>query len=189
MKTNCFICGKEINRRPCEFKKNRNFCSNKCAGKVYAIENRVRTTQWAKYQCILCKQNFEIPRWRIKQRPNCRYCSKQCRDNHRRTLVGPNNPGWLGGSPHRRNSRHWLIAREQVIKEQKGCCAACKKYVGKSLPVHHRRPFREFKNPIDAHSRANLIGLCQSCHMKLEPRIKNGKVYYPSLSDFLGHIL
>jgi predicted HNH restriction endonuclease len=40
------------------------------------------------------------------------------------------------------------------------------------LPVHHIKPFREFDHPEEANKPENLIGLCQSCHMKREPRVR-----------------
>ena len=186
----CQTCNKEFNKRPSQIGK-RNFCSNKCAGKAYAKElTGKKLSKWIVYKCKNCKSEFEIPKWRVKHRPNCTYCSNKCRDEYRHKFeTGPNNKGWLGGSSTRRQSRHWLIARMSVVKEQKGLCAICGKYCGNSLPVHHRVPYREFKSPSLANARSNLIGLCQSCHMRLEPRKRNGQIFYPSLSDLLGHIL
>ncbi len=36
------------------------------------------------------------------------------------------------------------------------------------MPVHHKRPFRLFWFASEANRRSNLVGLCQSCHMKIE---------------------
>jgi 5-methylcytosine-specific restriction endonuclease McrA len=56
------------------------------------------------------------------------------------------------------------------VAEQNGRCADCYVSVGKSLSVHHIRPFRLFRTASEANARDNLIGLCQSCHMAIEAR-------------------
>jgi predicted HNH restriction endonuclease len=49
--------------------------------------------------------------------------------------------------------------------------------------VHHIRPFREFRDSAEANQRENLIGLCQSCHMKTEPRIKGQSALQPQVNQ------
>ena len=98
------------------------------------------------------------------------YCSKSCRSEHRRVaLSGPNAPVWVGG-PKTYRGRDWQRTRMRVVIEQCGHCAHCSTFVGRSLPVNHIRPFREFQAPEEANRRENLIGLCQPCHMRAEPR-------------------
>lgn len=55
------------------------------------------------------------------------------------------------------------------------------RHVGKSLPVHHVKPFREFRTVEQANARSNLVGLCQSCHMRREhPPSPRRKAVHPA---------
>jgi 5-methylcytosine-specific restriction endonuclease McrA len=47
-------------------------------------------------------------------------------------------------------------------------CGKTQKQNGRSLDVHHIRPFRLFDNYTDANELDNLISLCMSCHGKAE---------------------
>lgn len=101
------------------------------------------------------------------------YCSRPCRDSFRRDhQSGPDSPFWVGG-PKTYRGRGWKRIRAAVVAEQGGKCADCGKYVGASLPVNHKIPFRYFESADAANVRSNLVGLCQSCHMKAEPRRDN----------------
>lgn len=98
------------------------------------------------------------------------YCTPKCRSEYRREhMSGENSIFWVGGKKTYRG-RNWQNLRLIVIDEQDGNCADCGTHKGKSLPVHHIIPFREFDSPDEANKRDNLIGLCQSCHMKREYR-------------------
>lgn len=124
-----------------------------------------------KFTCKQCQTTFYLKPWRAN-RPTQKnlFCSATCRSEHRKVaLSGPNAPDWVGG-PRTYRGRGWTIARQQVVTDQQGCCANCGVHVGPSLPVHHKRPFREFASVEAANQRENLIGLCQSCHMRLESR-------------------
>lgn len=168
------------------------FCSRQCQGRYYYPSRLTPNTKpnrtsykpgcnlgtshprWVepiRFECINCHQPFERKPWLARQRgARNLYCSKACRGEHRRaTLSGPNAPDWVGG-PQTYRGRGWLTIRARVVAEQGGVCAHCGKYVGKSLPVNHIRPFREFRSPAEANQRENLVGLCQSCHMRAEPR-------------------
>jgi 5-methylcytosine-specific restriction endonuclease McrA len=99
-----------------------------------------------------------------------RYCSAQCRDIYRRDHeAGPASPYWVGGAKTYRG-RDWKRIRLLVVREQEGTCAHCGLFVGDSLPVNHIRPFRWFATAEEANQRENLVGLCQPCHMRAEPR-------------------
>lgn len=103
------------------------------------------------------------------------FCSSQCRNDFRHTHEsGENSPFWVGG-PQTYRGKGWIAARSAVVERQSGICASCGKHVGKSLPVHHIKPFREFATPEKANSADNLVGLCQSCHMRLETRKTEGR--------------
>ncbi len=123
-----------------------------------------------KFACVFCQRSFTKKPWQTRGsgRTNA-YCSVKCRSEHRKTLNGPNAPDYVGG-PLTYRGRKWPTIRLQVVEDQAGNCERCKRHVGRSLPVHHIRPFREFTSTEEANRRDNLVGMCQSCHMKTEPR-------------------
>ena len=124
------------------------------------------------YTCKQCGQQFKRETYRMKSGSGHTgdYCSKACRDEYRQLHEsGAQSPFWVGG-PKTYRGRNWLRARAVVVADQSGACADCGRIVGDSLPVHHIRPYREFGSYAQANERSNLVGLCQSCHMKREPR-------------------
>lgn len=121
--------------------------------------------------CDHCGTTYSRKPWRANRADTRnRYCSRKCRDNHKRLVeCGPDSPLWIGGQQTYRG-RDWRRIRWEVVRSQCGTCAHCGKYVGRSLPVNHMRPYREFSSPTEANVRTNLLGLCQPCHMRAEPR-------------------
>jgi len=121
--------------------------------------------------CRNCGHTFERKPHRIG--PDGRtgdYCSNECRDEYRhKHQRGPDSPFWLGG-PDSYRGRNWQRIRRKVVAKQRGRCAHCGTLVGDSLPIHHITPFRDFESATEANRLDNLIGLCQPCHMKTEPR-------------------
>lgn len=196
----CETCGasKEVTRREVARGRGR-FCSSRCSGianaarlnatrpspKTYADKLRGYQKQgqdspgWkgggTSFVCKYCGKEFKRETYRLKANTGHTgdFCSKECRGVHRRDhQSGPNSPYWVGG-PKTYRGRNWLAARAVIVERQQGICAACGRYIGKSLPVHHIRPYREFNNYKEANDPSNLIGLCQSCHMKQEPRTRS----------------
>jgi len=123
------------------------------------------------YSCTNCGKRFEIKPWLERQNKSIsgnRFCCKKCHSEFvSREKSGEKSPMWVGGITTYRG-KGWLKARADAIKRDRGTCADCGKVVGKSIPVHHVRPFREFTSIAEANSIDNLICLCQSCHMKRE---------------------
>jgi 5-methylcytosine-specific restriction protein A len=80
---------------------------------------------------------------------------------------GEKSPFWVGGETTYRG-KGWVEARLSAVERDKGVCQSCGKVVGRSISVHHIKPFRLFDNIKDANALDNLICLCQSCHMRIE---------------------
>lgn len=188
----CETCGSQWLKLASQMKGGRGrFCSRRCkglaqhaqleparspnsgsftpGGQVGAAHPRWREP--ISFKCLNCNRDFLKKPWETRNTGAANiYCSKPCRSEHRRTaLSGPNAPDWVGG-PKTYRGRNWQRIRMRVVIEQCGHCAHCSKYVGRSLPVNHIRPFREFQTPEEANRRENLVGLCQPCHMRAEPR-------------------
>jgi 5-methylcytosine-specific restriction endonuclease McrA len=121
--------------------------------------------------CEYCKKDFSRKPWQLRIRGNKgRFCSTECRGSWRSEFAaGADAPDFVGGNNTYRG-RGWKKIRLIVVANQKGHCFVCDKYVGNSLPVHHKIPFREFSDELEANKLSNLVGMCQSCHMKHEPR-------------------
>jgi hypothetical protein len=127
--------------------------------------------------CTFCNATFERKPWEVngKHGHAGKFCSAACRDQYRAMQQsGANSPYWVGGIKTYRG-RDWLRTRKIVVLNQAGCCASCGKHVGDSLPVHHIKPYREFASAEEANQLSNLVGMCQSCHMKNEPNNRLAK--------------
>lgn len=139
------------------------FTSETVRGKAHPrwVEGRERV-------CERCANAFRQPPWLERQNGPARFCSAEC---FRKSGIfdGEKSPTWVGG-PTTYRGRGWLRARLVVVADQGGRCADCERLIGDGLPVHHIKPFRLFPSAAEANARGNLVGLCQSCHMKRERR-------------------
>ena len=117
------------------------------------------------FVCKNCNSVFYRHHWIVKQnKGKADFCSLKCKSSYwDANFPGDKNPNWVGGKMTYRG-RDWTKQREKVIKRSNGSCEICGKFIGKSLPVHHKKPYRNGR----INHLSNLIGVCQSCHMKLE---------------------
>lgn len=191
----CKVCEKPFSVRPYRAKTAR-FCSYACGGRFRGracrgrprpdmLGNKLRAGvrptnafqpghgtgednhNWKEsvtIACDHCQAEFHVKPW--EARKGARFCSRVCFELSG-VFVGPNSPCYVGGKNSRRG-RNWSAIRLRVVQKQHGKCADCDKLVGNSLPVHHKKPYREFDNAADANRESNLVGLCQPCHMKRE---------------------
>lgn len=136
-------------------------------------DKNARWVKPASFACQQCKATFERKPWEVaQQNGQPLFCSKACHGLFmRENFSGENSPHWVGGITTYRG-KGWLEARAKAVARDGGTCQDCGLIVGCSIPVHHIRPFREFTTPQEANSLDNLVCLCQSCHMKREPRKK-----------------
>lgn len=118
--------------------------------------------------CEHCGSGFKQKPWLARQNGVARFCGRECFEESG-CFDGEKSPHYVGGITTYRG-KGWLTIRVAVVEDQGGNCDMCGVHVGQSLPVHHKRPFREFETAEEANVRDNLVGLCQSCHMKSEPR-------------------
>jgi len=163
----CPVCRTVFYRKRAELTGS-NCCSRRCTG-IFVASKKIKGQHHVPVVCRNCGITTFWPPHRARKRL---YCSMACQCAYRRThQAGDQSPFWMGG-PKTYRGRAWLAIRAVVVVEQNGCCATCGRFVGTSLPVHHKRPFREFTSADAANERANLEGLCQSCHMHTEPRRK-----------------
>ena len=128
----------------------------------------MNSVQGNMYKCAYCGKEFEIKPWLERQNKSVsgrRFCSKGCHSKYMSEFKsGENSPLWVGGATTYRG-KGWLDARKKAVNRDGGYCVDCGKFVGESIPVHHIKPFREFKSAKKANTLDNLVCLCQSCHM------------------------
>ena len=205
----CEECGRGYWVKPYRRAKSR-FCSFECGGRFRARETlNVGPKPWAaknldghrhkspsrftservrgsnnpnwkepKYrECEKCGASFGLKPWVIRQNAS-RFCSRKCFEASE-CFVGESSSSWVGGQATYRG-RNWKAVRAEVVSDQGGDCFDCGRHIGNSLSVHHKRPFREFDDAETANERSNLVGLCQSCHMKWE---RNPKPVQTNLLD------
>jgi 5-methylcytosine-specific restriction endonuclease McrA len=122
--------------------------------------------------CHQCAKVFRRKPWLIRQNnKNSKvfFCSRACFTKSE-IWKGEKSPCWVGG-PKTYRGRGWKQARLKAVERDDGTCQGCGKRIGPSIPVHHRTPYREFATPEEANRLENLVCLCQSCHMRQEPRL------------------
>lgn len=159
-----------LNAAPKTHLKGNQFRAGKRPANAFASEdvkgrNNPKWTDGDLRTCQHCAKQFWQKPWQTRCNGPARFCGIECRGAAKPS--GPNAPDWVGG-PRTYRGRGWLLARKAVVAEQGGCCDMCGKHVGSGLAVHHIRPFRLFDTAEEANVRSNLVGLCQSCHMKAE---------------------
>ena len=193
----CEVCGEAFSVKPYRAKSAR-FCSLACGGKwhmsvrqmsgLHKAGNQYRkglrpsnafkaeevrgpnNPKWVdplEFKCANCGKAVHLKPWLARQnntRTGLRFCGQPC---FRSYMHGPNDPRYVGGIVTYRG-RGWREIRLVAVERDKGTCQECGKYVGQSIPVHHKRPYREFSTPQEANALENLICLCQSCHMRIE---------------------
>lgn len=140
------------------------FTSEQVSGK-----NNPRWVESIKMTCQQCGEEFERKPNEVNRKDHkYLFCSIACRvENFKTARAGENSPRWVGG-PKTYRGRGWKKTRLLAVARDNGTCQDCGKVIGNSIPVHHRRPFREFASAEEANHLDNLICYCQSCHMKNE---------------------
>jgi len=69
--------------------------------------------------------------------------------------------------------KNWEEIRNAIRARDQYTCQVCgKKETGTTHHVHHKIPFKSFKDPEAANRPDNLITLCFACHQRAEMRIK-----------------
>jgi hypothetical protein len=180
IKTNCFVCNKELYLNKYHFDKSKlHFCSLECFGKDRSIrftgENNP-TYYSIKTQCDFCKKDIEIKNHQLK-RTKKHFCSRKCCGQYKsKYLIGFKVYNFKGN--HNRNLRDfrgpgWNFARKQALIRNNYTCQICGKHkneLGKNPDVHHKIPYKIFGGSFykEANKLENLMTLCNKCHKEYE---------------------
>lgn len=165
----CQRCGKTFTR---ERNKPYKFCSHQCSHKG---RKQPRGITLAENTCEQCGQTYQRTPATIGK-----FCSSACWGKwHAEHDSGENSPFWKGGTTEYRGP-NWRKQKAAARKRDGHRCQHCgvsEDEIGQHLDVHHVKPFREFgyipdqnDNYRQANKLSNLLTLCRSCHLKVEPR-------------------
>lgn len=138
-----------------------------CAGKGRGNSARRQTVE---RKCKGCGATFEIPVWRAKQNRGY-FCCLECKNSFQKTLIGVKSPKWRGGTRTRFGDRStaWKVARLWAMARGKEQCEQCGKHLsGYDAVIHHKKPYKECQNYIEAFGPNNIVLVCRSCHGKIE---------------------
>lgn len=175
--TTCRACGKTNDKRG-GFKGERGLC-RKCAAPLSG-QNRRRRVQ---VTCPNCGEIFEIKRY-LSQINEKSFCKKECYNQWQvKNTVGNKGHNWRGGTV-KYYGPNWRQQQRLCRKSANYKCQNCGKPQAENktaLDVHHIKPFKSFDyipeqndNYLLANDLSNLMALCRSCHLLLEPRKGEG---------------
>lgn len=130
----CFVCEKEIYRRPSQLKNNKVYCSRICSG----INQKILK------KCIICSKEYTGSK---------KTCSRSCSNKNRTGVIynGKNsNNKYVKGS----------LLKEKLANINGGVCVECGHDNFNILHIHHKlEKCNGGGDNID-----NLILLCPNCH-------------------------
>lgn len=160
----CKVCNKTFYRTPSSTKKGCGvYCSMQC-----------RKIDRVKLICETCGGDFYKLNSEISTIGYGRFCSKSCYRIYRKTLTGDMNCHWKGGRINYYGP-NWRSQKDKARKRDKFTCQVCgitESIILEKLSVHHITPFRKYNgNWKEANDLVNLISVCRSCHLSIEPRI------------------
>lgn len=146
-------------------------CSPECQYK--AAIGSDPDTDLRSFTCLACAKPFVLRASTVRHRDGAgKYCSRACRDVHRK---GPNHPGFISGSAGDHRGPNWQSQKRKAKRRDGHICQHChadeltvKERFGQPLHVHHIRPYHRFACYQDANRLENLVTLCPRCHRKAD---------------------
>jgi acetyltransferase-like isoleucine patch superfamily enzyme/predicted transcriptional regulator len=84
--------------------------------------------------------------------------------------LGEKGHNWKGGYSVSERKRNWKSAKKMALKRDGKICQECGKDTG-LIDIHHKIPWRCFRDKKDANHIDNLITLCRQCHFLYESRL------------------
>lgn len=169
-KVRCDNCGRIFTKWTYRLKE-RNFCSRACGYEWFS-----KQAPYIYKTCEICGKKIRVLQSLLTLRPNSgRFCSKECLDKgNALRMLGAGNPNWQGGTcPY--YGPDWARTSAKIMRRDSYKCKICGST--DTIEVHHLKPIRDFVDPItnitdyeSANQESNLITVCRSCHIKIEPR-------------------
>lgn len=138
-----------------------------CKTKAETVRKWIRKFE-IKYKKILTKSHIK------KISPLGRINTEKTKEKMRLAQLGEKGHNWKGGKTSERFKNGWKQQRKKALERDNYICQKCgntKKENIIELDVHHKVPFRCFKDFKSAHNLENLITLCRKCHLSEESKI------------------
>lgn len=154
MKCNCYICGKEFNRRPASIQRAAHpVCSREC-------QNELKRRDWVEVPCVVCGTPLMRRASRLKIRPNPT-CSKECKAVlQHRLSYDESIPEEVRDTDRNYRPENRVFIRS-VMERDDYICHICGKRGG-DLAVHHLNGYNwDIEN---RYNPDNGITLCEGCH-------------------------
>lgn len=110
---------------------------------------------------------------KAKISPVGRRHSEETKQKMRESQLREKGHNWKGGVVSERFSSPWKHHRNIVLIRDEHKCQMCgaTKQDDIYIDVHHRIPFRFFRNAVDGHDISNLLTLCRRCHTLIESKL------------------
>lgn len=178
IETVCANCGKPVFRKPDQFKRSENhFCNPQCLGE-WVRKTGAKTGENASgwkggsfdTQCANCGKPLKRCGYKMK-RSERQFCSRKCHGEwDTQHNVGENATNWRGGVTTHNYGPRWPRQRLSTLERDGYTCQDCltpQDQLSEPLHVHHIVPLLSFppKSRRKAHALANLVSLCQACHL------------------------
>lgn len=99
--------------------------------------------------------------------------TEETKDKMRLSQLREKGHNWRGGKTPERFKNRWKQQKRKALKRDNFTCICgkTKKENGnRELDVHHKIPFRCFKDLEEGHKLDNLITLCRQCHLQEESK-------------------
>jgi hypothetical protein len=116
-----------------------------------------------------------IPRRTVSQARAVKHWGLAGESNGMFGRTGPSNPRYVdGSSPERQrvySSAQWTVVARDVLERDGHKCLRCS--AGRKLVFHHVRPWAG--NPEHRLNPANIVTLCQKCHLWVHSRANAAK--------------
>jgi 5-methylcytosine-specific restriction endonuclease McrA len=173
----CKNCGKPMMVAPSRAAHNRGLvCSKKCQYEKNSREFKSKDA--VVFNCRNCGKKFCLTPSQVRKKGSGKYCTRQCRDQHR---VKENHPMYLNGRSSERRGPNWQAQKRKAKQRDQYTCQHCllteKEEITKTsqpLHVHHIKPYRCCDNYLVANELDNLITLCSACHRIADAKLLHG---------------
>lgn len=164
----CDWCGNVFEVVPSRFLHGRGkHCSRKC--QYESNSSKLRTGSRKELKCLNCGNSFEKLQSYLESKLGAgKYCSRECRDKHRR---GDNHPQYIHGTRSDEYGSNWQAQRRKARKRDSFKCQECG-VRGVPLDVHHIKPRRDFDDVKTSNILSNLVTLCKPCHRRADAEIQ-----------------
>ncbi len=192
----CKVCHKSFKVKPSRMAIGKGiYCSKECYQSTYRINEReleyyIEKGKSRSFIARMANKNVHSIRRKLKElgiawkkqlsdehkakiSPIGRKHSEETKQKMREAQLGEKGHNWKGGVIPERFRSPWKHNRDIVLTRDEHKCQLCgaTKEDDVYIDVHHRIPFRFYRNALDGHDISNLLTLCRRCHVLVESKL------------------